>query len=243
MVTSIVSIFAAGRRGNHSYTVRDDLVANNKTEEGLGVTIQNSTGACQLEIVQPLFDLHVGYEIMTLRMKIFQPPLDDTLIILMDNVTIDVTRYENKSCYNINGKCHKGVCSCYMTNNTFTSMYRKNIGFHKNGGAVGIEYRFYGIDGSIFKVISFRTFESAYFNHLYTHYSTIKCLKEDNPGEKFAYFASISNSIIVVCLVLAYLFFLCCTIKNKENRPLWISLYELLQMNIILTNQHAKKEV
>lgn len=113
------------------------------------------------EIVQPLFDLHVGYEIMTLRMKIFQPPLDDTLIILMDNVTIDVTRYENESCYNINGKCHKGVCSCYMTNNTFTSMYRKNIGFHKNGGAVGIEYRFYGIDGSIFKVISFRTFESA----------------------------------------------------------------------------------
>lgn len=246
------SIYLAGQTGNHSYTLKGDLVANNKTEERL--TIQNSTGACQTaKIVQPRFDVYVGYEMITLRIKIFQTPLDDTLIILMDNVTIDVTRYENKSCYNIDGKCRKRICSCYLTNNTFISTYRMIIGSHMNCSAVGIEYRFYGIDGSIIKVISFKTFERAYFNHLYTHYSTIKCLEEDKPKEKFAYISSFSYSIFFICIgimPLAYLIFRCCVVKYKENIPSTIccttSIYELLQVRDLSnssTNQHTKQEV
>lgn len=95
---------------------------------------------------------------INLKLKVFQHPIDDTINVLFDNNTIDVTRFVNNTCYNVDGKCSYTICSCDASNTSFTSAYRTV--FLTKCITFGIEYRFVNeSDGAIIKVISFRKYD------------------------------------------------------------------------------------
>lgn len=90
-------------------------------------------------------------------MKVFQQPIDNTINILCDKTTIDVTRYVNNTCYNVDGKCSNTICKCNVSHKGLTSAYR--TAFFSNCTSFGMEYRFAnGNDGEIIKVTSFKSY-------------------------------------------------------------------------------------
>ncbi|XP_071148470.1 uncharacterized protein [Mytilus edulis] len=51
--------------------------------------------------------------------KLFQIPIDKSLMFLVNDRTVDILRFEKMDCYNIKGKCIQSSCSCSLSNKTF----------------------------------------------------------------------------------------------------------------------------
>lgn len=208
----------AGQIGNLSHPLK---VLVNKPMTPEWIPIHSSKDSCKTEnVVVPQLDLHVANGIMTAKIKVFQPLLDDTIFIMRDNVTIDVTRYDNNSCYNINGKCTKTICSCNINNNTLTSLYRINVTSLMNCSSFGIEYRFHGNQIAIIKCYSFKNFDGSYFSGLFTQLSAVKCFAEITNEHKFACFSIMSLSCLgIMTLVYVMVRFACSWVKKRGNAP------------------------
>lgn len=132
------------------------------------------------EIIKPHLDLYAEKKRIYLKMRGFQQPFDNTINILCDKNTIDVTRYVNNTCYNVDGKCSNTICKCDVSNKGFTSAYRTAV--LSNCTSIGMEYRFAnGHDGEIIKVTAFKSYNGLYFGRLHIQLASLtKCNEDDS---------------------------------------------------------------
>lgn len=152
-----------------------NLLTWNRTVEKMSV----GNYACSSgKIIKPHLDLYAEKKRIYLKIKVFQQPIDNTINILCDKTTIDVTRYVNNTCYNVDGKCSNNICKCNVSNKGLTSAYR--TAFFSNCTSFGMEYRFEnGNDGEIIKVTSFKSYNGLYFGRLQIQLSSLTKCNED----------------------------------------------------------------
>lgn len=205
---AVYFLFSIGQTSYHRDFLKN-LIAWNRTEERMSMgKITCSSG----EIVKPHLDLYVEKKKIHLKIKVFQHPIDNTINILFDNTTIDVTRFVNNTCYNVDGKCSNTICSCDASNKSFTAIYR--TAFLRNCITIGIEYRFAnGSDGEIIKVISFRKYDGLDFGRLHIQIASLtKCNEDVECADCFSMFTGffvLCTIIVVILLVL---------VKNPDFR-------------------------
>lgn len=68
--------------------------------------------------------LYIGKQIFfNFTCKLFKMTLDNSMVFLVNEKTIDILRFQNSNCYNIDGKCTERSCYCSIQTNTFRWLF------------------------------------------------------------------------------------------------------------------------
>lgn len=105
--------------------------------------------------------------------KLFQIPVDKSLMFLVNERTVDILRFEKMNCYNIKGKCTESSCSCSLSNKTFQWFY--SLSTHVKNWNFEVQARYANKStGKIVNLSWSRTFQTEDFGILKLRTVTIR---------------------------------------------------------------------